>query len=188
MITEQYLSEKLEEALDNVSKAKPVTTIPAPSKSDFFDELYYRTFYVIIKVHDSKKGETVECLSWNDLRSELMSKYSWYFRYRAALLQVKYPKLRVEFNSGAVPAQGKSYEQLLQNKIRAKKSKITQVKNNFLGYKTEFIAYKNSYSKLFDIKLEAEYQEYLKNIALFENKIQKLESELSEYMQSHIKS
>ena len=47
--------------------------------------------WYIVKVLNDKR-EVVECLKWSGLKWELRIKYDWYFKYRAALLQIKYPR------------------------------------------------------------------------------------------------
>jgi hypothetical protein len=85
--------------------------------------------YYCIKVYEKRGMPSVESLSWTGLRWELRLKYDWYFKYRAALLQVRYPRYVVDCIWGNEPATGKSLEQIRQNKIRNKKAKITEYKN-----------------------------------------------------------
>lgn len=84
--------------------------------------------YYNIRVLNSKR-ETVEFLQWTNMRWDLRLKYDWYFKYRAALLQVKYPKFDVQVFWGREEATGKTKKQLLENQIKAKKAKITSFKN-----------------------------------------------------------
>jgi hypothetical protein len=79
-----------------------------------------------IKVIDNKR-EIVEFISWSGMKWELRLKYDWYFKYRAALLQVKYPKFEVKIYWGNEPATGKNLEEIKRGKIRAKKSKLTEL-------------------------------------------------------------
>lgn len=89
--------------------------------------------WVRIKVTpEFKYGEVIEEILWMDLRTEIKMKYNWYFKYRAALLQVKYPKYYVELEHAIYPASTKN-EQLkfiLQNKLKATERKISQHKNH----------------------------------------------------------
>src|SRR5690606_1187671 len=87
-----------------------------------------RVHYFNIKAINGNR-EIVEFLSWSGLRFDLRMKYDWYFKYRAALLQVKYPKFQIDVFWGNEPAQGKTLEQIRESKIRAKKAKITEIKN-----------------------------------------------------------
>jgi len=141
--------------------------------SSVFNVVYYFNVKVI-----NHKREIVEYISWSDLKWELRLKYDWYFKYRAALLQVKYPKLEVQTCWGNKPATGKTLEEIRQGKIKAKKAAITKAKNNLFGYTKEFETYKMNYSELFPITEKLEYQEFLKNIDLLNQKINKLSFEL----------
>jgi hypothetical protein len=87
-----------------------------------------RVFWFSIKVINRNR-ECVEFLSWQGLRFELRMKYDWYFKYRAALLQVKYPRFEVQTFSGNEPATGITFEQIQENKIRALRAQITKIDN-----------------------------------------------------------
>lgn len=106
--------------------------------------------YFIIKVKNDKR-ETIQFLSWSGLRFDLRMKYDWYFKYRAALLQVKYPKFQIDVFWGNEPAHGKTLEQIRTSKIRAKKAKITEIKNKLQKAK-------DSWSSLFPIEDDYHYQ------------------------------
>lgn len=109
-----------------------------------------RVHYFNIKVKNENR-ETVEFLSWSGLRFDLRMKYDWYFKYRAALLQVKYPKFQIDVFWGNEPAHGKTLEQIRASKIRAKKAKITEIKNKLQKAK-------DSWSSLFPIEDDYHYQ------------------------------
>ena len=51
--------------------------------------------WVLIEVC-KKYGDKVEFIKWSDLPFSVRNKWDWYFKYRAALLQVKYPKYYVQ--------------------------------------------------------------------------------------------
>lgn len=53
-------------------------------------------FWFRIKVYTKRGGEMVETLYWELLPFEVRMKWDWYFKYRAALLQVKYPRFVVD--------------------------------------------------------------------------------------------
>ena len=84
--------------------------------------------YYNIRVLNEKR-ETVEFLQWSNMRWDIRLKYDWYFKYRAALLQVKYPKYEVKIFWGREEACDRTKKQLLENQIKAKKAKITSYKN-----------------------------------------------------------
>ena len=103
------------------------------------------------------KREIVEFQSWSGLKWKLRLKYDWYFKYRAALLQVKYPKFEVQTYWGNEPATGKTLEEIRNAKIRAKKSKITEYKNKLEKAKT-------TWSSLFPIEGDIDYQRAVEKI------------------------
>ena len=103
------------------------------------------------------KREIVEFQSWSGLKWKLRLKYDWYFKYRAALLQVKYPKFEVQTYWGNEPATGKTLEEIRNAKIRAKKSKITEYKNKLEKTKT-------TWSSLFPIEDDIDYQRAVEKI------------------------
>lgn len=130
-----------------------------------FDELYYQQYYFVIKVINQSR-EVVELLRWDDMRFEVYCKWSWYFKYRAALLQVKYPKFDVVLTGGKEPAVGRTREQLLKNKVISKKAQLSKFKNKLKKFE-------DSYNELFPI---TEREDYIKCKEI----IKKLEIELNE--------
>lgn len=127
--------------------------------SSAFDVVHWLNVKVI-----NHKRETVEFLSWSGMKWELRLKYNWYFKYRAALLQVKYPKFEVQIYWGNGPATGKTLEEIRQGKIRAKKSKITEYKNKLK--KAEL-----NWSSLFPIEDDFDYQRAVDKIKRLENEL-----------------
>lgn len=90
-----------------------------------------RLHWVVIKVKTRfGSGDLVEFLKWDGLRFELRMKYDWYFKYRAALCQVKYPKYDIELSWGNEPASPKHMNDVIKGKITAKKRVITQIENS----------------------------------------------------------
>lgn len=122
-----------------------------------------------IKVLDSKRN-VIEFLSWSNMKWELRLKYNWYFIYRAALLQVKYPKHSVESYWGNEPAKGKTLDEILQSKIRAKKSKITE-------YKNKLQKFKDAYNSLFPIEQDKDYHKAWAKIIALEIELEDLLNE-----------
>lgn len=128
---------------------------------------YERLFWVVIKVKTKRgNGDLVEYLKWGGLRFDLRNKYDWYFKYRAALLQVKYPKYYVEFIFGDDPPTPDHVKHTLANKIKAKKGKITEIDR-----KLELA--RANWQELFPITQHPIY-------AKAEEKVQRLKMELSE--------
>jgi hypothetical protein len=145
--------------------------------TDFITNVSDVVHWFNIKVLDQKR-QKVDFLSWSGLKWELRLKYNWYFNYRAALLQVKYPKFQVQTTWGNEPATGKTLEEIRKSKISSKKATITKAKNNLAGYLAEFEHYKKSYIEIFPIEDQLKYKEFLQNIALLKDKVNRLEFEL----------
>lgn len=122
-----------------------------------------------IKVIDNHRN-VIECLCWSKLPWEVRTKWAWYFKYRAALLQVKYPRFNVESYWGHEPAQGKGLEQIVKNKIKAKKAKVTEYKN-----KLELA--KKTWNFLFPIEQDESYIKAVQKINKLEFELRALESE-----------
>ena len=134
----------------------------SPPGSNVYSVVHWYNIKVI-----NHNRDIIEFLSWSGLKWELRLKYDWYFKYRAALLQVRYPKLEVQVHWGNEPATGKTLEEMRQSKIRAKKSKITQ-------YKNKLDRAKQSWSSLFPIEDDVDYKRAVE-------KINRLEAELESY-------
>lgn len=107
--------------------------------------------YVTISVYNPKGRVLIENMFWSELRWDLRIKYDWYFKYRSALLQVKYPRYVVEFHWGHKTANGKSAKDLLTNRIRSKKAKITE-------YTNKLSKAESSWTFLFPIEDDLQYQ------------------------------
>lgn len=137
------------------------------------------THYFVIKVFDKMgpKGQLIEFKKWDQLSFQIRLKYDWYFKYRAALYQVQYPRFVVETFIGNEPAKGRDLERIRKKKQTSNKIATTKAKNNLASYTNEFEKYQKSYSKIFPIEEEIEYKDFVKNINLMQNKIKKLEEE-----------
>lgn len=125
-----------------------------------------RVHYFNIKVINGNR-EMVEFLSWSGLRFDLRMKYDWYFKYRAALVQVKYPKFQVDVFWGNEPAQGKTLEQIQQGRIRAKKAKITEIKNKLEKARLNWCS-------LFPIEDDPTYQRAIEKLRVVEKELTEL--------------
>lgn len=123
-----------------------------------------RVHFYIIKVMRSDPREIIEVLRWDRLPVRLRIKYDWYFRYRAALLQVKYPRHEVITNWGSEPAKGPDRAKIRKNKIASKKRQITKIRN-------QMDAAKHNWNRIFPIEEEPDWKKA-------RSKLLRLESEL----------
>lgn len=97
-------------------------------------------FYVVIDVRNHETDPLpIEGYMWDNMSFSVRTKWNWYFRYRAALLQVKYPKLPVSFRWGhRMPDDPNAVKLSLERRIRAKKAKITEMKNKIIAAENHF--------------------------------------------------
>jgi len=148
----------------NNQKTESETQSPDSLLSATTVNAYEVVHFVVIKVYDKRGGTLIELLKWTGLKWELRIKYDWYYRYRAALLQVKYPKFEVNTIWGNEPATGKTLQEIRQSKIRARKAKITE-------YKNKLEKFKKSWVSIFPFEDDQYYQRAV-------HKISRLEAEL----------
>ena len=127
-----------------------------------------RTHWFRIKLLNNQR-DVIFSLFWDGLPFFVRIKYDWYFRYRAALLQVQNPKLEVVVFWGNEPAVGKPLSDILRNKIIRKKGKITEYENKLR------LAAKH-WNSLFPIEEDDTYIKYCQ-------KLERLKAELTEIQQ-----
>lgn len=128
------------------------------------------SFWYMIKCYSKfGNGELLEYLKWDDLTFEMMTKWKWYFEYRAALLKVKYPKSYIEIQQDKKEINESSSSQLQGYR---RKKEITELKRKISLYKGAVI----KYEKEQEMKLIKDYynQKYINTI----EKIKELEREL----------
>lgn len=126
--------------------------------------------WFIIDVRPSLgNDDIIERMKWSGLTFALRCKYDWYFRYRAALLQVKYPRMYVSVRWGHEPAIGKTAEHILNNKIIAKKRKLTE-------YENKILLAKNKWNYLFPIEQDVHYLKAIEKINRLKFELQTLQN------------
>lgn len=110
-----------------------------------------------------------------EMKMDFFKRWSWYFEYRAALLKVKFPKMKVWSDTTSykkvIPFE--AHKKKLKGIITSKKGKLTEFKKKLEKAKIEFD--KKQQSSLFKNKLEDE-PEYEKVL----NKLKSLEFELKQ--------
>lgn len=79
--------------------------------------------------HAPEEIRKKEFLLYTGMTVEQSARWRWYFRYRQALIQVKYPRYEVSLNTFQQPLQNRSLKNQLNNAIRGKKAKLTEAKN-----------------------------------------------------------
>lgn len=121
--------------------------------------------FVYIIAYDRLGGTELERLSYKDLPMRLAIKYGWYFKYRHALLQVKYPKGYIETHHHNVVPEGRSLERIEEERKKRErttcKRMITKITNALTEY--ENIENKTLFPNLNDenyIKANKKLSEY----------------------------
>jgi len=141
--------------------------------SDFLLNINIKASYLVnIPSEGILRREIVECLEWNFLSDKIIKKWDWYFKYRAALLQIKYPKYDIEIKRETVDVKTKEQKQhLLQGKISSKKRKVTEFSNKMKNMKIK-------HTGLFPVEDDPEYISYQQTLEKKQNELNKLNTEL----------
>ena len=131
-----------------------------------------RAYWRRIEVREKLGRDVIEFMHWRNMSFRIVYKYDWYFKYRAALLQIKYPKYRVDLIMGNHPAEEKTKEHLeneyRKRKITTAKRMITKISNQIDSYIKEQEAtlipyYDNEHYRKAVIKLN-KYKNELKEL------------------------
>lgn len=108
-----------------------------PKKLEFEPKVFHRR----ISVRERLGKDEIEYLYWGDMSFEIVYKWEWYFKYRAALLQVKYPKYRVELDRYSTVAEGRSLARINYDKAKKRlttaKRMVTKCANAISKYRKE---------------------------------------------------
>ena len=126
-------------------------------------------FWYSITVKE-KPGDypVIEHMMWTELPFNTRIKFDWYFRYRAALLQIKYPKFIVSQDWGSQPMNKQQEVQSNKNKIRAKKGKITEMER-----KLELA--KKTWTEIFPIEEDPLFLQAVAKIDRLKHELKQLE-------------
>lgn len=157
---------------------KPINQLHM-EKYNILDVRYTTAFYYKIRVKPSYHGDILEQYIWKDMSFDVYTKWQWYFRYRAALLQVKYPRFKVEESYGAqdyVPANLQLHQ--LRNKMIARKRKITILNNKMEQVKARMERAKSTWAEIFPIEDSAHWKEAVQFISDTLQKVYELENEI----------
>lgn len=122
--------------------------------------------WVAISARTKMGGDMIEHLRWDNMSFDVRCKWDWYFKYRAALIQVKYPRADVQCIEGHDAATVNILENIKSNQIRAKKGKISEIKNKIEKAR-------ENWNELFAIEDDEMYQKAMA-------KLMRLRAELNE--------
>ncbi|ODS87284.1 MAG: hypothetical protein ABS44_11755 [Chryseobacterium sp. SCN 40-13] len=133
---------------------------------------------VIVYDHRGRAYGHIDQLHWNGMSLHHLTRWHWYFDYRAALLKVQNPKCDVILSKGQSEPTTKTLQQFYKDKMAGKKKMITKLSNALREYEDELtktslfgadevdVRYTNTKEKL------AKYQRELKDLEAEFNGIQ----------------
>lgn len=142
--------------------------------SDFLYDVEIVVSYLInIPEQGILETKEVEKLEWSALPDKIVKHKDWYFKYRAALFQVKYPKYTVEIKKSTTDQKSVLQQKnILEKRISAKKRKITEMKN-----KVDYV--KSNWNELFPVEDYPIYKKFISNMNTKMNELIQLEKELN---------
>lgn len=136
----------------------------------------YRYSVYILKFYKWKGCQREVVKVYSNLRFEMLDKYAWFFRRKAALLQLENPKNVYAFQiiKEATKQELEHFKiKKLKNKIRSAKGKLTQ--NNRKLEKA-----KKEWSSLFPIEEDASYIRTIEYLRKKEFALNSMQAELKE--------
>ncbi|ARK13024.1 hypothetical protein A6C57_23295 [Fibrella sp. ES10-3-2-2] len=113
---------------------------------------------------------------WKDFNFHQFNKWKWFFRYRAALAQVKHPTRFVEiatFSYTYVPS-AEELRKRLKDRLTAKKAKLTT-------YLNKLAAYEKAWTSMFPITDDIPYQLALAKIEKVRRELDEMQREYDNY-------
>jgi uncharacterized coiled-coil protein SlyX len=116
---------------------------------------------------------------WEGYTFDQIMKWKWYFKYRAALIQVQNPKADVNFIIFDYQATGFDLQKIIKNQIKAKKGNITKNQSKLNGVIAEFEDFKFNLQDFFPEE-NPTYNQYQKAISMQQMKVNRLIHELKE--------
>lgn len=132
--------------------------------------------WVQIKVFTKRGGDLIERLYWEQLPFAVRVKWDWYFKYRAALLQVKYPKAEVVLLWGHQTGVGVAAHQRV---IAAKKAQITKTEKEAAKLCESMQLAAKNWVQLFPIEEHTQYRQARTALAKLNSKLLRLKEELN---------
>lgn len=100
-----------------------------------------QSYWYSISVRPKAGAKWIEYYYWENYSMDLFKRWKWFFRYRAALLQVKYPKYIISENWGGKSATGLTKlqleEKLKKNELTTAKRMVTKITNAIEKFEIE---------------------------------------------------
>lgn len=127
--------------------------------------------YLITVYTKFGNGNIVEELIWTGLPWHTRTRFDWYFKYRAALLQVKYPKYYVKSKWWTETGYFIPEDVVLTRKIKRRTSKLIQ-------WNESIKRFKQSWNELWSYEDNPDYIKAVAKIKMLTDEIAMLEHEL----------
>lgn len=147
------------------------------SENKFGLNLKPKMVYATIDLRTKKfGGEHITRMRWDGYNLNWLMKWMWYFRYRAALLQVQNPKLYVELNTGSYKTQDPVDEKTLR--LRKLKKDITTAKRMITKLTNAIAKYQEQENKTLIPDWEnPQYLKAVEKLGKYKDKLEKLQNE-----------
>lgn len=142
-------------------------------------QLPVKIFYYRIRLYPKYRAlDPTVWLEWKDNNPKRFFRWLWYFKYRAALVQISCPKGEVIVEQGSYlpKSEKEQFEakvQKLKNRISAKKGKITQWRNKISDFE-------NSWNQLFPITEDKSYMKAKEKFFRLQGEYQQLTEEMNQ--------
>ena len=134
------------------------------------DNAYVRVHWVKIICRTKMAGEVIEILKWSQLPWHTRLRFDWYFKYRAALLQVKYPHYHIEHHWGNEEPTAVQIAQAKKYALSNARAQVTKIQNAI----DKYVANWNS---MFPYHDEPDYKKALGKLTEALLKLKSLEEE-----------
>ena len=130
----------------------------------------------ILEFHKYKGCQREVIKEYKKLRFDQLQKYEWFFRRRAALLQIANPQKLYAFKV----LQSVNIEDVKKFKIKSLKDKIRSAKGKLTQYNRKLQIAKDEWSGLFPIEEDKKYQNTVEYLRKKEFSLNSMVAELKE--------
>jgi hypothetical protein len=135
--------------------------------------LVNKAFGVKIILHHAETTSAIKELAYYNkgFRFEIFNKWKWYFRYRASLLQVKFPRFYAEliYFDYEIKESEDALKKRRKDIIAARRRKVTIAENQLKEYA-------KNYTSLFDISTDAKYLKFVEIVEKYKQRLEAAES------------
>lgn len=141
-------------------------------KEDYTKE---KRFFAYILFNEHGKYQPYEKVYFrNEMTLPFLMKWKWYFKYREAILRVKYPKAYIELRTGPYDyiLPKNELQKKLKNNLSAAKRKLTEFKNK-ITYERE------NWNELFPIEEHPKWADIEKKLNYYKERVDLLNAELN---------